>query len=397
MKVTASEAVLEIPLKQLRTDAALNLRSVNSHDESVRELAESVKQQGILEPLVVRKEGTDGSYRLVFGFRRAAAARLAGLTTVPAIVRKLTDEEIREAQLVENLQREDLNPIDEAKAFKALLETTDLTQAEVGKKIGKSQPYVANRLRLLELPEDGQVLVAEEKISPGVAAELLKLPAAADRERKAVLREAAEAAKEGNSVSPTQIRWKVDAAKQNFTERIRRQKAVETAKFPTCPVKDCGKKGRAPRAYAYRPDFTCSAGHAWDPKTGKMAPKEAQYTRYQPPPPPTLPLVEGDVPTTIAPTQLANRLIEAIQDVAEIRLVWHKGTTAELALVVDLPDAKRLKVPDLEFQKGHKFVSLANAEEYQQRSDADRQRLGQERANLEAWLATFGRKKGAKK
>ena len=132
--------------------------------EALEELAASIKEHGILEPLVVRQ--VNGSYELVAGERRLRAAKLAGLDKVPVVVKDLTDQEVREIMLLENLQREDLNPIEEAQALKALLEEGNITQAELGKRLGKSQAWVANRLRLLEAPEPLKDLVISREISP---------------------------------------------------------------------------------------------------------------------------------------------------------------------------------------------------------------------------------------
>jgi len=133
-------------------------------EKALEELAASIKEHGILEPLVVRQ--VNGSYELVAGERRLRAAKLAGLDKVPVVVKDLTDQEVREIMLLENLQRQDLNPIEEALALKALLEESNITQAELGKRLGKSQAWVANRLRLLEAPEPLKDLVISREISP---------------------------------------------------------------------------------------------------------------------------------------------------------------------------------------------------------------------------------------
>jgi ParB/RepB/Spo0J family partition protein len=394
-KPQPGEQVLEIPIRDIQRDADMNVRAVNSHTEDIQELAESVRQQGILEPLVVTKNAGNG-YNLVFGFRRVAAAELAKLLTVPAIVRNLKPEQVREAQLVENLQRQDLNPIDEAKALKAALESTELTQAELGKKIGKSQPYVANRLRLLEVPEKAAQLLEQGKISSAVAQQILRVPAEEKGARNAIVRKIEETLQYRGVVGDRDLRFAVDSAVEGVRNRKAKAKAQATLKVPTCPKKDCGKPGNL-RDFRWNPtsrELTCSNGHSWSGTTGKITDDGSRTNRYSPPPPPTLPKVDGDVPTTLTVAQVARRLLDSIKDVAEIQLAWQHGTVAELQLVVDLPDAKRLRIPDLEFRGGHKFVSLPDAE-YHQRTDADIQRVGADRSNLEAWLATFGRKKGA--
>ena len=398
MKAQPGEPVIEIPLGDLWREHGLNVRGVNSNDPKVHELAESIKAHGILEPVLVTKgkDGHKGSYRLVCGFRRAAAAGLANLATVPAIVRELDDEAIRQVQLVENVQREDLNPIDEARALRELLAKGDLTQAELGKQIGKSQAYVANRIRLLNLPESGQELVAAGKVSTHVVAEILKLPEAAATERKRLVRQVSDQLAKNGEVSPREFRWTVQAAQRSFQERKEREEKVAKAKFPNCPAEGCGKKGRPPRYYG-ESGFSCSAGHRWDAKSGKLAPKDPERPRsvYTPPPEPTLPEVDGDVPTALVPMQLGNVLVEAIRDFHGIQLTWHQGTRAELRLDVELPGPKGAKVPEFEFESGHKFVTLSSAE--WQSDDKRRKQAAAERADLEAWLATFGRQKTAAK
>ncbi len=133
-------------------------------EKALEELAASIKEHGILEPLVVRQ--VNGSYELVAGERRLRAAKLAGLDKVPVVVKDLTDQEVKEIMLLENLQRQDLNPIEEAQALKALLEEGNITQAELGKKLGKSQAWIANRLRLLKAPKELQEMLISREISP---------------------------------------------------------------------------------------------------------------------------------------------------------------------------------------------------------------------------------------
>ena len=120
-------------------------------DETLAELADSISQHGILQPLLVRPI-FGGGYQIVAGERRWRAARMAGLTTVPAIIRELDDEQVMEIALIENLQREDLSPLEEAMGYQSLMDSYDMTQEEVAKIVGKSRSAVANVLRLLKLP-----------------------------------------------------------------------------------------------------------------------------------------------------------------------------------------------------------------------------------------------------
>jgi ParB family chromosome partitioning protein len=142
-------------------------------EQKIDELAASIRAQGVLQPLLVRRNG-DG-YELVAGERRWRAALRAGLKEIPAVVRSVTDHQALELALVENLQREDLNPIEEARALRRLQEDFGFTQEEIADKVGRSRPAVANSMRLLLLPEEVQNEVSAGKISAGQARALLAL------------------------------------------------------------------------------------------------------------------------------------------------------------------------------------------------------------------------------
>ena len=136
-------------------------------EEALQSLADSIREAGILQPLLVVEEM--GRYRIVAGERRFRAARLAGLSSVPCIVRSMSQQEQMEAALIENIQREDLNAIEEAKAIRQLMENCGYTQEQAASRLGKSRPAVANLLRLLNLPEAVQQMVVEDKLSAGHA------------------------------------------------------------------------------------------------------------------------------------------------------------------------------------------------------------------------------------
>lgn len=136
-------------------------------EEALQSLAESMKEAGVLQPLLVVED--NGRYRIVAGERRFRAARLAGLDSVPCIVRTMSVQEQMEAALIENIQREDLNALEEAKAIRQLMDACGYTQEQAAKRLGKSRPVIANLLRLLHLPESVQKMVAEEKLSAGHA------------------------------------------------------------------------------------------------------------------------------------------------------------------------------------------------------------------------------------
>lgn len=141
-------------------------------EKALSELADSISQHGVLQPLVVRPM-TNGGYQLVAGERRWRAARIAGLSEVPVIIKELTDEETIEIAMIENLQREDLNPLEEALGYSYMMQELKITQEEAAEKVGKSRPAIANALRLLKLPEEIQEMVKNNLISAGHARALL--------------------------------------------------------------------------------------------------------------------------------------------------------------------------------------------------------------------------------
>ena len=148
-------------------------------EEALGELAKSIADHGVIQPLLVRPM-TDGSYQLIAGERRWRASRMAGLTEVPVVIREMSDSEAMELALVENLQREDLNPIEEARGFQLLMETYALTQEQAASRVGKSRTAVANVMRLLLLPDDVLQMVETGVLSAGHARALLGLPQSDD-------------------------------------------------------------------------------------------------------------------------------------------------------------------------------------------------------------------------
>ncbi len=154
-------------------------------EQQLAELADSIRQDGVIQPLVVRKVGN--SYQLVAGERRLRAAKLAGLQLVPVVVQDISDERLLEVALVENIQREDLHPIELAQAFERLSKDLGLNHEEIGKRTGKDRATITNSIRLLQLPADLQELVADRKLSPGHARALLKLPSEEEQRAMAKL------------------------------------------------------------------------------------------------------------------------------------------------------------------------------------------------------------------
>ncbi len=143
-------------------------------EEALRELADSIALHGVIQPLLVRPI-SDGGYQLVAGERRWRASRMAGLTEVPVFIREMSDRQVAEVALIENLQREDLNPLEEAKGYAQLMKDYSLTQEQVAKSVGKSRPAVANAMRILELPEEVLEYVRAGKLSAGHGRTLLPL------------------------------------------------------------------------------------------------------------------------------------------------------------------------------------------------------------------------------
>ena len=137
----------------------------------LEDLAKSIRANGVVQPLLVRRKG--GSYELIAGERRWRAAQLAGLTHVPVVVRNVPDDKVLELALIENIQREDLNPIEEAQAYKKLIDSIGLTQETLAERVGRDRSYITNYLRLLRLPEDIRRLIEEGKLSTGHARTLL--------------------------------------------------------------------------------------------------------------------------------------------------------------------------------------------------------------------------------
>lgn len=145
-------------------------------EAELAELADSIAKHGILQPLLVRPMHDDGGYQIVAGERRWRAARMAGVQQVPVLVRELSDRQVMELALIENLQRADLNPLEEARGYRALMDDYEMTQEEVADSVGKSRPAIANALRLTNLPQEVQQLLTEGKLSAGQARTLLSFP-----------------------------------------------------------------------------------------------------------------------------------------------------------------------------------------------------------------------------
>ena len=170
-KNRADELVEELALEDIRPNPYQPRKTFD--EAALAELAASIKKSGVFQPIIVRK--SINGYELIAGERRFRASKLAGKTTIPAITRQFDEEAMMEIAVLENLQREDLTPLEEAQAYDTLLKKLNLTQAEVSERLGKSRPYIANYLRLLGLPADVKQLLQEGQLSMGQARTLLSL------------------------------------------------------------------------------------------------------------------------------------------------------------------------------------------------------------------------------
>ena len=166
---TAFEESNEIPI-ELIDPSNLQPRTVFD-DAKLGELAKSIRSNGVVQPVLLRRKGN--RFELIAGERRWRAAEMAGLTKIPATIRNVSDDKVLEIALIENIQREDLNPIEEATAYKKLIDNLGLTQETVAERVGRDRSYVTNYLRLLKLPEDIQALLQAGRISTGHARTLL--------------------------------------------------------------------------------------------------------------------------------------------------------------------------------------------------------------------------------
>jgi ParB family chromosome partitioning protein len=229
--------VLELPVGQIRPNPH-QPRSEFAQDD-LRELAESIREVGLLQPVVVRPAG-DG-FELLVGERRLRAAKIAGVERIPAIVREADDRDALEQALVENLQRADLRPLEEAFAYRNLVELFELTQEEVARRVGKSRVHVTNTLRLLDLPDGIKSLVEAGSLSAGHARAILAI-------KDPTLREAAarRAVEEGLTVR------QLEALARRSSVRERRSRPQRASPYPDFEEALADKLGTAVRVQAGR-------------------------------------------------------------------------------------------------------------------------------------------------
>ncbi|MCL6450670.1 MAG: ParB/RepB/Spo0J family partition protein [Acetobacteraceae bacterium] len=240
---TPGEQVVKLGLDAIRPNRYQPRRRVD--EGRLAELAASIREHGVVQPVVVRP--LDGGYELVAGERRWRAARLAGLEDVPAVVRDVSDRELLQVALIENLQREDLNPIEEACAYRTLMQEFGMTQEEVAQKVARSRPQVANMLRLLNLDAEVQGLLLEGKLGAGHGKVLLAVESPAwqrqlarriadggltVRQAEALVAGAARGKAEGGGGPSTAHRGGKDPALARREEELRQQLDTRVAIRP---------------------------------------------------------------------------------------------------------------------------------------------------------------------
>jgi len=201
---TDSDSILEIRLSEIEPNKNQPRRDFD--EQAIAELADSIREHGLLQPILVRPL-ENGMYQIIAGERRWRACRLAELSTVPVIIKNMDDRKTMEVSIIENLQREDLNPVEEALGFKSLIDTYGITQEEAAARVGKSRSAIANALRLLALDDESLAALREGKITTGHAKALLSAPA----ERRAGL---LSLAKQGASVRQIEGLAKMDGKKK---------------------------------------------------------------------------------------------------------------------------------------------------------------------------------------
>lgn len=217
-QVQETEEITEIPLDEIRPNPYQPRKTFDN--KSLKELSESIKENGVFQPIIIRK--SVNGYEIIAGERRFRASKLAKKKTIPAIIRKFDEAQMMEVAVLENLQREDLTPLEEAQAYEMLQKNLGLTQAEVSKRLGKSRPYIANYLRLLTLPQKTKRLLQRGELSMGQARTLLGLKdkdSIDDLARKVVK----------NGITVRQLESLV--AKLNEKEKKPKKKAIKKSAF----------------------------------------------------------------------------------------------------------------------------------------------------------------------
>ncbi len=251
-KQAKANGVLYVDINNIKPN--LNQPRKTFDEEKLDELAASIKEHGIIQPVVLRS--TDGGYEIVAGERRWRAARKAGIKKLPCVIKELTDEQNMLVSIIENMQREDLNPIEEAEGLSRMIEVYGLTQEEVSKGVGKSRPYITNSLRLLKLSDEVREMTREGKLTAGHARALAGIK---DYEKQKTL--ALKTVKEGLSVrsieklagEPTSKKPKTKAAKSADIVRIEAE--LKDSLGTKVTLSDTGKKGKIEIEYYSRDEL----------------------------------------------------------------------------------------------------------------------------------------------
>ena len=229
---TPSEEIVNVKISELRSNPYQPRKVFD--EAALQELASSIKEHGVFQPIIVKK--SIKGYEIIAGERRVKASQIAGLEEIPAIIREFNDTEMMEIALLENLQRENLNAIEESMAYKKLLETLGLTQEELAKRLGKSRSHITNMLGLLNLPEEIQTQISDKKISMGHARVLSKLD---NKDQQQELAE--KVISEGLSVRKLE---EITTSDEEFarTHQIKKQK-TETSEYKYVQDDLCEKLG----------------------------------------------------------------------------------------------------------------------------------------------------------
>jgi ParB family chromosome partitioning protein len=220
VSVDTSGAVIEVDVNHVETNPHQPRKNFN--DEKLQQLSESIKEDGVLQPIVVRKNGD--KFQLIMGERRLQAARLAGMPKVPALIKDVRDVDSLRLALVENIQREDLNVIEVALAYRALVATFGMTQSDLAQLIGRDRSSVANTLRLLNLPDEIQEMIVDGRLTGGHARALLALPTQKDQ-----LELARRIEKNSLSVRQAETEAGLVSTKKNRDEKKPKEKATHIA------------------------------------------------------------------------------------------------------------------------------------------------------------------------
>ncbi|EAF5537716.1 ParB/RepB/Spo0J family partition protein [Listeria monocytogenes] len=213
---TNEETVQNIAIKEIKPNPYQPRKIFDA--KAINELRDSIKIHGVLQPIILRN--TDKGYEIVVGERRYRAAKEAKLKEIPAVVRDLTEEEMMELSVIENLQREDLSPLEEAESYQFLMKKLSLTQAKLAERVGKSRPYIANFVRLLTLPEEVQVMLRDGSLSAGHGRVLLGL-----KLKKNIIPTAKKAVAQGLTVR------QLEDVVNNLNENVSRE-TIKPARVP---------------------------------------------------------------------------------------------------------------------------------------------------------------------